>query len=55
MYCFKCDKITETNNEREEEWKGYKVLKGKCKVCNTGKVKKLYKKIRYDEKKAPLI
>ena len=41
MYCFKCEKNTETTNERTEEWKEYKILKGTCKVCNTNKAKKL--------------
>ena len=37
MYCFNCEKNTETTDEREEEWKEFKVLKGKCVVCNTNK------------------
>ena len=40
MYCLKCEKNTETTNERKEEWKGIYVIKGKCKVCNTNKAKK---------------
>ena len=42
MFCLKCEKKTETTNEREEKTKkGIWVLKGECSVCNTNKAKKL--------------
>ena len=41
MYCFHCEKNTETINERIEEWKEYRLLKGVCKMCNKTKVKRL--------------
>ena len=32
-YCFKCNKITETENEKLEVSKENKILKGDCKDC----------------------
>ena len=38
-YCFKCNKITETENEKLEVFKEYKLLlKGKCKDCKNIKI-----------------
>ena len=51
MYCIKCEKQTETSNERTEEWNEFQILKGVCKVCNTNKAKKigLIKKRRWEK------
>ena len=32
-YCFKCNKITKTKNEKLEVYKENKILKGDCKDC----------------------
>ena len=37
-YCFKCNKITETENEKLEIYKENKILKGDCKDCKYIKV-----------------
>ena len=39
-YCFKCEKTTETINEKKERWKNIYILKGNCKGCNALKVRK---------------
>ena len=33
-YCFKCGKITKTENEKLKVFKEYKILNGDCKDCN---------------------
>ena len=53
IYCFKCEKNTETTNKKKEEWKGRYVIRGNCKVCNACKVSKNFK--RYGEKQKILI
>ena len=49
-YCFKCNKITETENEKLEVYKENKILKGDCKDCKY--IKLLYSiKIKTTNKK----
>ena len=45
MFCIYCWKITESKNEKWEDLKEYKILKGECKECNhINIVKKEYKR-----------
>ena len=41
MYCFKCDKMTEKESEREETWKEWIILREICKICNSSTMEKL--------------
>ena len=51
MYCFNCNKTTETTNERKEEREEWYILKGICKVCNETKYKKIGKNKKYNNLK----
>jgi hypothetical protein len=45
MYCLKCKKKQEVKDEKENyTLKGMKILKAKCKICNTTCCKMLGKK-----------
>ena len=56
MFCVYCWKNTETKNERMEDLKEYKILKGECKECNKIKLgKKKFKRNPNNETKVLLI
>ena len=50
-YCFKCNKITETENEKLEVYKENKILKGDCKDCKYIKLLYIIKIIKTTNKK----
>ena len=50
MFCVYCWKVTETKNERMEDLKEYKILKGECKECNKIKIGKKIKKRNLNNK-----
>ena len=50
-YCFKCNKITETENEKLEVYKENKILKGDCKDCKYIKLLYSIKIIKSTNKK----
>ena len=49
-YCFKCDKITETENEKLEVYKENKILKGYCKDCKNIKILNIKNPTPYNKK-----
>ena len=56
MFCVYCWKNTESKNEKWEDLKEYKILKGECKECNKiNLVKKEYKRKLNNETKVLLI
>ena len=52
-FCFNCDKMTETINEKKEYWEDRYIIKGKCEVCSGFKEKYCAK--RYGEHNVLLI
>ena len=50
-YCFKCNKITKTKNEKLEVYKENKILKGDCKDCKDIKILYSIKIIKPTNKK----
>ena len=49
-YCFKCNKITKTENKKLEVYKENKILKGNCKDCKYIKTHNIKKPTPYNIK-----